>query len=471
MDDDPSRVRPASNAILLYCYQMLEDIVLVATWTLEVVIMKGMSVYHVPSLTPEEERQAAELLKRAISTSPDKGVVQLATGGAKFSPSVMKSDNVCWLATASISSSTEIGPAQPPLVLSTVKHMENPLRQRKLVIDVAKKLNKSDCEELVFLYQLPEKYSGVTALQVLEGLLERGIVTLTQPETLKEVVQQTWAKQDKKRRQPEGEAIGKAKLLSPKDAALKARFDQALLQAEGLVKQIEQLREILSADDDEVYHRAERILCEIQETTDNLKTKLKKARSEAKLGDTAFSELQSLKIAGVIQDVSRMACHSDPPRRKSYKPNGGVQREADAIRSSGSTGSKPPILPKPPRVARTPSQDRPDTHTPICRDSARGTEQPLPTNEELSATSDYSTGSGSFGSTSSFLKVQLTKTVKEGAPEYEPIDRTAVTQNTGVYAALAPRGGHQDTEESTNSEGTRTSNDEADQAYEILTRD
>eukprot|EP00731_Ephydatia_muelleri_P027187 Em0019g60a len=32
-----------------------------------------------------EERQAAELLKRAISTSPDKGVVQLATGGAPMS--------------------------------------------------------------------------------------------------------------------------------------------------------------------------------------------------------------------------------------------------------------------------------------------------------------------------------------------------------------------------------------------------
>ncbi|KAL5478013.1 hypothetical protein EMCRGX_G024888 [Ephydatia muelleri] len=43
-DDD---VRPASNAILLCCYQIqLEDIVLVATGTLEVVIMKGMSVYH-----------------------------------------------------------------------------------------------------------------------------------------------------------------------------------------------------------------------------------------------------------------------------------------------------------------------------------------------------------------------------------------------------------------------------------------
>ena len=51
-DDDPSHVRPASNAILLCCYQMLEDIVLVATWTLEVVIMKGMSVYHHPFTFP-----------------------------------------------------------------------------------------------------------------------------------------------------------------------------------------------------------------------------------------------------------------------------------------------------------------------------------------------------------------------------------------------------------------------------------
>ena len=80
-EDDLSHVRPASNAILLCCYQMLEDIVLVAIGTLEVVIMKGMSVYH-HIITPEEEKQAAGLLKRAISISPDKGVVQLATGGA-----------------------------------------------------------------------------------------------------------------------------------------------------------------------------------------------------------------------------------------------------------------------------------------------------------------------------------------------------------------------------------------------------
>ena len=35
----------------------------------------------VPSLTPEEEKQAAGLLKRAISTSPDNSIIQLPTRG------------------------------------------------------------------------------------------------------------------------------------------------------------------------------------------------------------------------------------------------------------------------------------------------------------------------------------------------------------------------------------------------------
>ena len=34
------------------------------------------------TLTPEEEKQAAGLLKRAISTSPDKAIIQLAIGEA-----------------------------------------------------------------------------------------------------------------------------------------------------------------------------------------------------------------------------------------------------------------------------------------------------------------------------------------------------------------------------------------------------
>ena len=36
----------------------------------------------VPSLTPEQIKHAAGLLQKAISTSRNKGVVQLATGGA-----------------------------------------------------------------------------------------------------------------------------------------------------------------------------------------------------------------------------------------------------------------------------------------------------------------------------------------------------------------------------------------------------
>ena len=210
-------------------------------------------------------------------------------------------------------------------------------RCRQLVVDVAKKLNKSDCEELVFLYQLPEKYSQMTALHVLVGLIESGIVSLAQPETLKEVVQSVkrndltkeidkhikdWAKQDKKRSPAVGDGTTvSTKLLSPKDASLKARFDHVILQTEWLVKHIEELRGVLSADGDEVYHRAERILCEIQETTDELTSKLKKARSAAKLGDTAFKELLCLKSAcdDLIQEVSRTVCHSDPLSRKSCK--------------------------------------------------------------------------------------------------------------------------------------------------------
>ncbi|KAL5473774.1 hypothetical protein EMCRGX_G028329 [Ephydatia muelleri] len=140
-DDDLSHVRPASSAILLCCYQMLEDIVLVVTGTLEVVIMKGMSVYHHlhlrskllsccrgPSLPvptkpmtfmqvtkasnkPQPPAQGPDALKcreyEVLSVEK-----HLPSSKQKFSPSVMKSDNVYWLATASISSSIEIGPAQ-----------------------------------------------------------------------------------------------------------------------------------------------------------------------------------------------------------------------------------------------------------------------------------------------------------------------------------------------------------------------
>ena len=81
-DDGPlasSHVRPASSVILL----LLSD-VLVHCTDCSRDIKAGDYEGHecVPTLTPEEEKQAAGLLKRAISTSPDKAIIQLATGGA-----------------------------------------------------------------------------------------------------------------------------------------------------------------------------------------------------------------------------------------------------------------------------------------------------------------------------------------------------------------------------------------------------
>ena len=57
--------------VLLYCTDCSRD------------IKAGDYEGHdcVPSLTPEEEKQAAGLLERAISISPENGIIQLPTGG------------------------------------------------------------------------------------------------------------------------------------------------------------------------------------------------------------------------------------------------------------------------------------------------------------------------------------------------------------------------------------------------------
>ena len=64
----------------------------------------------------------------------------LPSSKQKFSPSVMKSDNVCWLATASISSSTEIGPAQVLAIKAGLALPWNKLRllRRYDIINAAK---------------------------------------------------------------------------------------------------------------------------------------------------------------------------------------------------------------------------------------------------------------------------------------------------------------------------------------------
>ena len=67
----------------------------------------------------------------------------LPSSKQKFSPSVMKSDNVCWLATASISSSFEIGPAQVLAIKAGFAIPWNKLRllRRYDIINVCSKGN------------------------------------------------------------------------------------------------------------------------------------------------------------------------------------------------------------------------------------------------------------------------------------------------------------------------------------------
>ena len=72
-------IRPASNVTLL----LLKD-VQVQCMVCHRDVTAGCYDGHecIPSLTAGEEREAAALLKRALSTSPDKGIIQLPTEGA-----------------------------------------------------------------------------------------------------------------------------------------------------------------------------------------------------------------------------------------------------------------------------------------------------------------------------------------------------------------------------------------------------
>ena len=75
----PREIRLTSNVALL----LLKD-VLVQCMVCHRDVKAGCYEGHecTPSLTAGEEREAAALLKRAISISPDKGIIQLPTGGA-----------------------------------------------------------------------------------------------------------------------------------------------------------------------------------------------------------------------------------------------------------------------------------------------------------------------------------------------------------------------------------------------------
>jgi hypothetical protein len=74
----PTGIRPAQNSVVI----LLKDL-FVQCVRCHRDVKAGSYEGHecTQSLTAEEEREAAALLKRAISTSPEQGIIQLPTGG------------------------------------------------------------------------------------------------------------------------------------------------------------------------------------------------------------------------------------------------------------------------------------------------------------------------------------------------------------------------------------------------------
>ena len=66
----PTGIRPAPNAIVI----LLKDLLVQCVGCHR--DAKAGCYECTPSLTAEEEREAAALLKRAISTSPEQGIIQ-----------------------------------------------------------------------------------------------------------------------------------------------------------------------------------------------------------------------------------------------------------------------------------------------------------------------------------------------------------------------------------------------------------
>ena len=75
----PSHIRPAPDLILM----LLNDILVLCVKCNREMKAHSYEGHECTScLTASEERTVAGILKRAVSTSPDKSIIKLATGGA-----------------------------------------------------------------------------------------------------------------------------------------------------------------------------------------------------------------------------------------------------------------------------------------------------------------------------------------------------------------------------------------------------
>lgn len=172
---------------------------------------------------------------------------------------------------------------------------------------IAKKLNDIDRLSLVSIYRdyLPESLKKASALEIVPHLETVGIFT---PNNFVDVLQNLerydLVKEAEKFLHVKAHKPSKSKgkktpqipiFLTPKDAALKAKFDTVLNQASILMEQLEKLIEALANDED--HHQDSEELLKQKENAAKLERDLRKARSASKLSDNSFSDATNVVTA------------------------------------------------------------------------------------------------------------------------------------------------------------------------------
>ena len=187
---------------------------------------------------------------------------------------------------------------------------------------LVKKLKKEELADLKYIYSIPDCYcDDAEPTKLFKYLEESGY--LEKPESLAEIMRsinrkdlvkdvekqlKEWSKSAQKKvpqsKTPAAPASSHAHpvarpVVTIREAFLKSKFDQMLLHASLLTKDVEDLRNMLRGSD-EHFHQAQEILDDVD--TEGLKRNLKTARSLAKLGDSVF-EAAADEIQRVNEDI------------------------------------------------------------------------------------------------------------------------------------------------------------------------
>ncbi len=210
-------------------------------------------------------------------------------------------------------------------MMDSAAWVEEDLRFRFLVADVAHQLNERNRESLVYTHRLPSSYRQESSLVVLEQLEMLGAFSPSAPmklvELLKSLRREDLAKDAEKRIKKDMKEMkkktkdyqsGKTPCMA-KEALLKARFDQLCLQTTQLIEHLQKLIQDLQEGGEEPHQRANPLLCECKDQAESLVHKLKSARSAAEVSERAF-----LNRSAAMQSSTRtqLQATSPSPSRK-----------------------------------------------------------------------------------------------------------------------------------------------------------